>query len=138
LEAHDDSQRARDRLARLLKHPANSAAAAHKKEHFNQVKPGRYEIDKGMGNNEIINLLRSQNKPLPVIFNNQNRLVELAHRISVQLEADSLSLMQAMTDSTFLAENGFTPANALNMYIPNKYQFYWNTSAREFRRRMLK
>ncbi len=28
--------------------------------------------------------------------------------------------------------------NALGMYVPNKYEFFWNTSAEEFRDRMKK
>src|SRR5690606_18816683 len=32
----------------------------------------------------------------------------------------------------------FTNATALGMYIPNSYEFFWNTSAEQFRDRMLK
>ena len=39
---------------------------------------------------------------------------------------------------TFLNENNFTTETALGMYIPNSYEFFWNTNAEEFRARMLK
>lgn len=122
----------------LLKHPDKFDIVAHKKSYVNHVKPGRYKLKKGMNNNQIITVLRSKNKPFPVMFNNQERLQNLAQRISEQIEADSTSLMQAMTDSTFLAKNDFTKATALNMYIPNQYEFYWNTTAQDFRNRLLK
>lgn len=125
-------------LQPLLKDADKFTIVAEQKQYTDNIRPGRYIITKGMNNNEIINVLRSKNTPLPVIFNNQERLQNLAQRISEQLEADSLTLIKAMTDSTFLAEAGFTPANALNMYIPNQYEFYWNTSAKEFRSRMQK
>ncbi len=125
-------------LKPLLKDPDKFDVVAHHKSYVNYVKPGRYIIKKGMNNNQIITVLRSKNKPFPVVFNNQERLQNLAHRIAGQIEADSSSLIKAMTDSTFLAENHFTRQDALNMYIPNQYEFYWNTSATSFRDRMLK
>src|SRR5699024_12244115 len=69
---------------------------------------------------------------------NQDRLPKLAHRISRQIEADSIALITAMTDEDFLRKNNFSKETALNLYIPNKYQLYWNTSAQGFRDRMLK
>lgn len=127
-----------DEIKPLLKDVDKFDVVAKQKKYVNNVKPGRYAIFKDMNNLEIINVLRSKNEPLGITFNNQNRLPDLAQRISKQIEADSVSLMAAMTDSTFLAKNGFTPLNALEMYIPNKYEFYWNTSASKFRDRMLK
>src|SRR5699024_10373647 len=32
----------------------------------------------------------------------------------------------------------FNKENLLNMYLPNKYEFFWNTDAKRFRERMLK
>lgn len=133
-----DYQEVFKELKPLLKKPENFSIVAQKKNYINNVDPGRYKIKKGMNNNQIINALRSTNIPLPVVFNNEHRLPELAENISTQIEADSISLIRAMTDSTFLATNEFTAENALCMYIPNQYEFYWNTSAEEFRERMLK
>src|SRR5690606_37239944 len=99
-------------------------------------KAGRFILKKGMNNNEMINVLRSQNIPVWVSFNNQERLEDLAGRVASQIEADSVRLLENMTDSDFLKDNGFTRRNALSMYLPNKYEFFWNTSAEEFRERM--
>ncbi len=109
---------------------------AQKKGYVNTVKAGRFILKKGMNNNEIVNTLRSTNEPVWVTFNNQERLEDLAGRIASQIEADSASLMESMRDTVFLREHGFRDRNALAMYIPNKYQFFWNTSAEEFRDRM--
>ncbi|WP_194852357.1 endolytic transglycosylase MltG [Nonlabens antarcticus] len=100
------------------------------------VKSGRFLLKQGMSNNDIINAVRSRNIPLNVRFNNQERLEDLAGRIATQIEADSTSLMEVMRDSTFLKKNGFTQENALSMYLPNQYEFYWNSSATTFRDRM--
>ncbi len=113
-------------------------ALAKRKKYVNNIKAGKYCISRGMNNNEIINTIRSKNVPIRLSFNNQNSLEDLAGRISGQIEADSVSLLKAMTDSVFLEKNGFKATTALGVYIPNSYEFFWNTSAEAFRDRMLK
>ncbi|MEP3836689.1 MAG: endolytic transglycosylase MltG [Algibacter sp.] len=111
---------------------------AERKEYTKYVKPGRFEIKKGMTNNDIINSIRSKNLPIKVSFNNQSTLEKLAGRVSKEIEADSIALLNAMKDTAFLSENNFKEATALGMYLPNSYEFFWNTSAEAFRARMLK
>ena len=113
-------------------------ALAKQKKYVTNIKAGRFIIKKGMNNNEIIISIRSNNLPIKLSFNNQETLKKLAGRISIQIEADSLSLLNAMLDKTFLSKNNFNKATALGMYIPNSYEFFWNTSAEQFRDRMLK
>lgn len=111
---------------------------SERKGYSANVKAGKYAIKKGMNNNEIINTLRSRNLPIKLAFNNQERAHDLAGRIASQIEADSLSLLQAFQDEKFLSDNGFNDDTKLSMYLPNSYEFFWNTSAAEFRDRMLK
>ncbi len=112
-------------------------AVAKRKQYVNRVKAGKYMLRKGMNNNEIVNALRIGNLPVKVSFNNQESLPLLAGRISGQIEADSLSLLKTMQDTAFLRENGLSIDAALAIYLPNSYEFYWNTSAEKFRERML-
>ncbi|MBL7473695.1 endolytic transglycosylase MltG [Robertkochia sediminum] len=125
-------------ISPLLKDPESFADIAGKKGYVSNIKPGRFLIKKGMNNNDIVNSIRSRNLPLDISFNNQERLEDLAGRIAVQIEADSLELIQAFRDAAFLKENGFNEDTALGMYIPNTYEFFWNTGAESFRDRMLK
>ena len=100
------------------------------------VKPGRFLLKKGMGNYALIASLR-KNVPVKIAFNNQERLENVAQRIGSEIEADSSHLMISFRDSIFLKKNGFTTENVIAMFIPNSYQFYWNTSADKFRDKML-
>ncbi|TBW26736.1 endolytic transglycosylase MltG [Gramella sp. KN1008] len=127
-----------DSLSPLLKDTESFRLVAEKKGYVGKVRPGRYILKKGMNNNELVNELRIGNKPVKVIFNNQERLEDLAGRISDQIEADSTELLNSFKEFSFLKENEFTERNALGMYIPNQYELYWNTSADEFRERMKK
>ena len=128
----------REQLEPLLKDIDAFDALAKQKKYTTNLMAGRFAIKKGMNNNDIINSIRRNNLPLKIAFNNQEKLSKLAGRISTQIEADSSSLYTAMTDASFLADNGFTKATALGMYLPNSYEFFWNTSAETFRDRMLK
>jgi len=110
---------------------------AEKKSYVSNVKAGKFLLKKGMNNNNLINSLR-QPLETKIAFNNQERLEDLAGRIGSQIESDSTSLMKAFTDKEFLDENGFTEENVLAMFIPNSYDFFWNTSAEKFRDRMAK
>ena len=99
------------------------------------VRPGKYRINKGMSNNDIINSLRSNNITVNVIYNNVSDLNDLAGNISNQIEADSISFLNSFKTDFFI-EKGFDEKNILSMYIPNSYNFFWNTSAEKFNQRM--
>ncbi len=128
----------RQQLNPLLENIDTFDALASQKKYTTNIKAGRFRINKGMSNNDIINSIRSKNIPFQLAFNNQNSIAALAGRIGEEIEADSLSLYNAMTQTSFLNENGFTKATALGMYLPNSYEFFWNTTAEDFRARMLK
>lgn len=124
-------------IADAVKDRDNLHTTAVKKKYHENVKPGRYLIKKGAGNNDIINTVRSQNMPIKVTFNNQERLENLAGRLAQQMEPDSISFLNAMRDPAFLEENELNAQNALSIYLPNSYETYWNTSATGFRDKML-
>ncbi len=126
-----------EQLSPLLEDMDSFKSAADRKGYLENIKPGKYSIAKGMNNNEIVNSLRSGNIPVKVSFNNQESVEALAGRIASQIEADSSSLLASFKDTEFLNANGFTAANKLALYIPNSYEFFWNTSANGFRERML-
>lgn len=128
----------RSELKPLLKDIDKFDALAQRKKYNTNIKAGKYAIKKGMNNNDIINALRSNNIPVKLSFNNQESLQRLAGRVSMQIEADSLELYTAMSSPQFLKSNNFSAQTALGMYIPNSYEFFWNTSAEQFRDRMLK
>tara|TARA_B100000965_G_scaffold193518_1_gene161543 strand:- start:130 stop:1200 length:1071 start_codon:yes stop_codon:yes gene_type:complete len=112
---------------------------AEKKNYINNIKPGRYFIDRNMNNNDLINLLRSgRQSPVKVTFNNVRTLNEVSSKLSQYLEADSAQINKAFMDKEFLSDNKFNTNNIISIFIPNTYEFYWNTSANELRKRMMR
>ena len=132
----DDFTAIRATLTPHLKSITDFTLAAEKKGYINRVKPGKYSILKGSNNNEIINTLRAKSLIVRVTFNNQERLENLAGRIAQQVAPDSTALIKAFLDPNFLEEKGFSKENALSMYLPNTYDFFWNTSTDNFRDKM--
>ncbi len=127
-----------EELTPLLKDMSTFVTVAQRKGYVSNIKAGHFIIKKGSNNNEIINSIRSGNTPVTIKFNNQERLENLAGHLAKQIEADSLSLLNAMLDVDFLKASGFTQDTALGMYIANSYQVYWNTSSKAFCQKMLK
>lgn len=122
----------------FLKRVKPFVLVAEKLNYPDAVIPGKYKISKGMSNFELVRMLRSGKQTMVNLsFNNQDTFEKLAGRISQQIEADSISLLKAFTDKTFLNAAGLNTNNAIGMYIPNSYEFYWNTTAEDFRAKML-
>ncbi len=125
-------------LSPYLSNLKSFAWVAKKKNYHNKIRSGKFKIKKGMSNDDLVNHLRGgKAETIELIFNNQDTFEKLAGRIAVQIEADSISVLKAMQDKNFLKKNNFTNATAIAMYIPNSYDFYWNTSANKFRDKML-
>jgi len=101
------------------------------------VKPGRYLIRNNMSNNSLINLLRSgDQEPINLTFNNIRTKKQLVEKVGEELETDPKELLNLLNDPVWLSEKGFGRENVLCLFIPNSYQFYWNTSAKKFLSRM--
>ena len=111
---------------------------AKKKNYHNKIRAGKFKITEGMNNESLVDHLRGgKQETITLTFNNQDSFEKLAGRIAIQIEADSLSLLNSFNDQEFLNLNGFDTKSALAMYIPNSYDFYWNTNAEQFKEKML-
>ena len=132
-----DSLAFRDSISKYIKSEKTFYKAAEKLDYLENQKTGRYKISKDIGNNDIVNSLKFNNTPVNVIFNNQERIENLAGRVSKQIYEDSASLVKAFKDKNFLSINSFNNDNVLSMFIPNSYEVYWNVKPEDFRDKML-
>jgi UPF0755 protein len=112
---------------------------AGKKNYISKVKPGKYMLRKGMSNKQLIDMLRAgRQTPVKLTYNNIRTKNELITKICTQLEADSSELTNLLNYNKYLGKFGLNADNCLVMFIPNTYEFYWNTSAEEFMERIFK
>ena len=113
--------------------------AAKKKKYPENVHPGRYCIRQNMSNNQLINMLRSGiQDPVKLVINIARTPEDLAGKVSKQIEASEAELMKRMNDNEYLKPYGFNTESVIGMFIPNTYEFWWNTDADGFFKRMNK
>lgn len=112
---------------------------AEQKKYINNIKPGRYHIDRELNNNDLVNKLRSgDQEPVILTFNNLRNKEQLAGKVSSLLEVDSIEILDYITQSSFQKPLKLNNDNVACLFIPNSYEFYWNSSAKQFTKRMLR
>lgn len=97
---------------------------------YETVRSGHYIVTDGMSNKALVDMLRrGLQTPVLVTFHNLRTKQDLAASLSRQLMPDSASIMALLNDSVFLAGYGLNVDNALTLFIPNTYEFFWNVDA---------
>ncbi|MEC7659202.1 MAG: endolytic transglycosylase MltG, partial [Bacteroidota bacterium] len=99
---------------------------------FETPRAGHFRIKPSMGNQQIINTLRSGNTPIQVVFNNQQTVEHLAGRVAEQLEIDSLTLLNEIKSENFSTDVKLSSDELLSLFLPNSYEMYWNISVADF------
>jgi len=96
-------------------------------------------IDSSMNNNDLINKLRSGHQdPVKVIFNSVRTREDLAGKISDQIEADSVELIEVFYNDSLIISYGLKQETVTCIFLPNTYEFWWNSSAKTFMNKMHK
>lgn len=89
---------------------------------------GHYLIEPGMSDFKLARLLKAGTQtPVRVTFNNIRSVEQLAGRLSVQLMADSLSLLNCFRDTSWMRPEGFNEDTYLCIFLPNTYELWWNS-----------
>lgn len=100
-------------------------------------KPGRFELKKGWGNQDIINAIRSGNQaPVNIRFGTEKSLEELAGNLGSVLLSDSTTFSnafkKAILDNTF----GIEPDHFACLFLADTYQEFWTVDPDDFIKRM--
>jgi len=111
---------------------------ADKKKYPAHIKSGKYTVTSDMTYIDLINILRSgRQTPVRIIFNNIRSINQLAGKIGGHIEADSSQILAFLSDAENFKKDGFTKENVISVFIPNTYEFFWNTGAGGLYSRML-
>jgi UPF0755 protein len=95
-----------------------------------RVKAGRYQIQRGMSNFEIVKLLRSgRQEPVKVVITKLRTKDDFIRKLCTNLEADSIALRVLLQDQVYLRQFGLDSNTVMCAVMPNTYEYYWNTSA---------
>ncbi len=114
----------------IVSSPSTFNIVARQLGYPDRVKAGRYEIKKGMGNLEIVRILRSgRQTPVRLVVNKLRLKEDFVRLVSSNLEADSTTMLAILNDAVYLRQFGLDTTTVMCAVVPNTYEFYWNTSA---------
>ena len=101
------------------------------------MRSGRYLIKGGWTQIDLIRQLRNgKQSPVDVVLTNERLIENVAAKVARFIEPDSLAFLEIMEDENYLQEIGYTPETLMSLFIPNTYEFFWNTQPRDFMTRM--
>ncbi len=106
---------------------------------FKNVKPGKYTIQNGWTNKDLVSLLRSgRESSVKLTFNNLRHVKDVAGVISKAVEIDSVSLYKFLLSDEAMTMTGLTKETMMTLFIPNTYELYWDVNAKDIVERFLR
>ncbi|WP_415326698.1 endolytic transglycosylase MltG [Chryseobacterium sp. MMS23-Vi53] len=121
-----------DSAAKYVDNKESFEAVAKEKGLDKYFKPGRYHFQKGLGNSNLINMIKagnqSENSYRVGDFENIYRLVG---RVTKKTEIDSAKFSKGLDE--IAVKKGFTSAEDLKKYFfIDTYNFFWTVTPEEF------
>jgi len=114
-----------ERVARLMK--------------FTKVKGGSYDIAGDMSNRELIRKLRAgKQTPIRIMVKSSRHLDQVVENLTEPLQADANTVMSILQSDSLKSLTGFDQANVISLFLPDTYEFYWNTDEVDLLKRMKK
>ena len=105
----------------------------------NPMRAGKFKVQPGWSNYELIQHLRGgKQETVKLVFNNAWTVKNVAAKVAQFIEPDSSDLMSLFANENFIKDLGYTPKTLMTLFIPNTYDFFWNTSPTKFLERMKK
>ncbi len=144
-ESKDLDQIADDliRLGVLDDKSAFLEVGAYKHLKKSRIAAGKYEIEpdveiRTLLNGFTLNAAGNGNAEVEVVvsFNNCRDIYQMAGKISKQLAIDSNALIAKIVNQGTLDQLGFTEKQVPALFIPDSYQFFYDTNEDEFLARM--
>lgn len=106
---------------------------AELKKYPQNIKPGKYRIKQGIGNNQLVNILKAGlNEPVKFNLYNINTVNELAGRVSRNIEADSIAIVEEFRSANFKDKYGIPPLAGLSLVICKEYELNWATPSNKW------
>lgn len=102
------------------------------------IRPGRYSIGSEGALMTFRNMKNGHQASVHLTVPSMHLLNDLGDVFAKKMKFTKKDFMAAVSDSLFLDSLGYTPSNIIAVFIPNTYDFYWDISARDFVKKMVK
>ncbi len=121
----------------ILRSPSVFNMVAGRLGYWEKVKPGRYEIKKGMNVLDVVRMLRNgKQAPVNLVINKFRTKEDFARYAGRLLECDSASIMNFFLDNDSLQKFDLDTNTVMTAVVPNTYTMYWNISASRLFKRL--
>ncbi|HMG68125.1 MAG TPA: endolytic transglycosylase MltG [Chitinophagaceae bacterium] len=96
---------------------------------YNVIKPGKYEIKKGMSLFNLVRMLKNgRQTPVDLVIIKFRTKEEFSHRIGKEFETDSTQMMNFLNNRDSLNHYGLDTSTWDYAIIPDTYVYFWNTT----------
>lgn len=113
----------------FIKNPSSFNFLANRMGVWNKLRPGKYEIKKGMSLFDIGKMLRNgRQSPVNLIITKLRTMEQLAGMVGRKFECDSLAMVKFMTDLDSLKKFGLDSHTVMTAVLPNTYTYLWNST----------
>lgn len=103
------------------------------------MRSGRFEVEPGMRMHELIRHLRNgKQAPVDLVLTNERLLENVAAKAARFIEPDSVAILSFLQEDPLIGDLGYNQETLMSIFIPNTYEFFWNTTPRGFVERMQK
>lgn len=124
-----------DSIRPMLHRPESFEKYAKDKQLDKRFYAGRYSLKLGMSNEDLVNMIQTgKQDEISIRIGNYASVRELSGKMAGILEADSGSILKAIVNTPFAS--GIDTPKLLYFYVPNTYNFHWNTSGEQFVQKM--
>ncbi|NML23652.1 endolytic transglycosylase MltG [Pseudoflavitalea sp. G-6-1-2] len=113
----------------LVSNPGSFEWIGHRMDLDEKIKPGRYEIRKGMSLFSIARMLRNgRQSAVNLVITKLRTRADLASLIGRKFECDSASVMDYMNNKDSMSAYGFDSVSIMTAIYPNTYTYFWNNT----------
>lgn len=127
-----------DSLSTKLENPESFESYADARDYQEQIKPGKYKLEKGETNQSLLKkLISGRQEEVSLMIKNEPTIFHLAGSVSKKIEADSAQIVQSIVDWAKQKNPALTAETVKMYFIPNTYNYYWNTSGDKFVEKMI-
>jgi UPF0755 protein len=114
---------------KFVKNPAAFNFLAKRMDLEEKIKPGRYEITKGMSLVDIVRLLRNgRQSPVKLVITKLRTKEDLASFIGKRFESDSSDVINYINNADSLKQYDLDTTTVMTGVFPNTYEIFWNST----------
>ena len=122
---------------KIVKNPGTFSLIAQQLKYDNNVKPGKYVIEKGSSIYNIARILKAgRQSPVNLVIIKLRTKEDLAQKLANNFESDSSTFINLLNNTDSLNKFGLDTNTAMTAVIPNTYTLLWNTPANKILKKL--